>query len=84
MAELGWVGILIPEAYGGSGLGLAALVVILETLGRSLVPAPFLSTVLLGGQLQIQAGSAAQQQAWLPEVAAGNKSLERWVRLRGY
>jgi alkylation response protein AidB-like acyl-CoA dehydrogenase len=52
------VGVLISEAYGGSGLGLAALVVILETLGRSLVPEPFLSTVLLGGQRQIQAGSA--------------------------
>ena len=75
MAELGWVGILIPEVYGGAGMGLADLAVVLEALGRTLAPEPFLSTVLLGGQLLTRAGSEAQKQAWLPGIAAGDKIL---------
>ena len=75
MAELGWVGILIPEAYGGASMGLADLVVVLEALGRTLAPEPFLSTVLLGGQLLTQAGSEEQKQAWLPGIASGDKIL---------
>jgi len=75
MAELGWVGILIPEAYGGAGMGLADLAVVLEALGRTLAPEPFLSTVLLGGQVLTRAGSEEQKQTWLPGVAAGDKIL---------
>lgn len=75
MAELGWVGIPFPEALGGAGMGLADLAVVLEQLGRRLAPEPFLATVLLGGQALLLGGSAAQQQAWLPAVAAGEKLL---------
>jgi alkylation response protein AidB-like acyl-CoA dehydrogenase len=75
MAELGWVGILIPEAYGGAGMGLADLAVVLEALGRTLAPEPFLSTVLLAGQLITRAGSEEQKQTWLPGVASGDKIL---------
>jgi alkylation response protein AidB-like acyl-CoA dehydrogenase len=75
MAELGWVGILIPEAYGGAGMGLADLAVVLEALGRNLAPEPFLSTVLLGAQAVALGGSEAQRRAWLPGVAAGQKLL---------
>jgi acyl-CoA dehydrogenase len=75
MAELGWVGILLPEEYGGAGMGLADLAVVLEALGRTLAPEPFLSTVLLGGQLLTRAGSDAQKHAWLPGVASGDKLL---------
>jgi len=75
MAELGWVGILIPEEYGGAGLGLADLAVVLEALGRNLAPEPFLSTVLLGAQALALGGSAEQRRAWLPGVAAGEKLL---------
>ncbi|MCS6924773.1 MAG: acyl-CoA/acyl-ACP dehydrogenase [Candidatus Binatia bacterium] len=75
MAELGWVGILIPEAYGGAGMGLADLIVVLEALGRHLAPEPFLSTVLLGGQLLTLAGTEAQKQAWLPGIVAGETIL---------
>ena len=75
MAELGWVGILIPEAYGGAGMGLADLAVVLEALGRTLAPEPFLSTVLLGGQLIATADSEEQKQTWLPALAAGDKIL---------
>jgi alkylation response protein AidB-like acyl-CoA dehydrogenase len=75
MAELGWTGILIPEEYGGAGMGLADLVVVLEALGRALAPEPFLSTVLLAGPLLTRAGSTAQKQAWLPGIAAGENIL---------
>jgi acyl-CoA dehydrogenase len=75
MAELGWVGILIPETYGGAGMGLADLAVVLEALGRTLAPEPFLSTVLLGGQLLTRVGSEEQKQSWLPGVVSGDKVL---------
>ena len=75
MAQLGWAGILIPEEYGGAGMGLADLAVVLEAVGRNLAPEPFLSTVLLGGQLLAHAGSPEQKQAWLPGVATGEKIL---------
>lgn len=75
MAELGWVGIPFPESAGGSDLGLADLAVVLEALGRTLAPEPFLSTVLLAGQALRKAGSAAQQQEWLPRVVAGDAVL---------
>ena len=73
MGALGWPGILIPEDYGGAGMGLADLAVVLEAVGRTLAPEPFLSTVLLGGQLLTHAGNDAQKRAWLPGIAAGEK-----------
>ncbi len=75
MAQLGWAGILVSEAYGGAGMGLADLAVVLEAVGRNLAPEPFLSTVLLGGQLLAHAGSPEQKQAWLPGIAMGAKIL---------
>ena len=75
MAQLGWAGILIPEEYGGAGMGLADLAVVLEAVGRNLAPEPFLSTVLLGGQLLADAGSPEQKQAWLSGIATGKKIL---------
>ena len=75
MAELGWTGILVPDTYGGAGMGLADLVVVLEALGRTLAPEPFLSTVLLAGELLSRAGSESQKQTWLPGVASGEKIL---------
>ena len=75
MAQLGWAGILIPEEYGGAGMGLADIAVVLEAVGRNLAPEPFLSTVLLGGQLLAHAGSPEQKQAWLPGIATGEKIL---------
>ncbi len=75
MAQLGWAGILIPEEYGGAGLGLADFAVVLEAAGRNLAPEPFLSTVLLSGQLLADAGSPEQKQTWLPGIATGEKLL---------
>ena len=73
MGALGWPGILLPEDYGGAGMGLADLAVVLEAVGRTLAPEPFLSTVLLGGQLLTRAGTDAQKRAWLPGIAAGEQ-----------
>jgi alkylation response protein AidB-like acyl-CoA dehydrogenase len=75
MAELGWVGVLFPERFGGAGMGLAELAVVLEELGRTLAPEPFLSTALLGGQAVLLAGNDAQQKAWLEGVVNGEKFL---------
>ena len=75
MAELGWVGIPFPEEHGGSGLGLAELVCVLEALGRGLAPEPFLSTVLLAGRAFVHAGDESLAGAWLPKIAAGDAVL---------
>ena len=75
MAELGWVGIVFPEEYGGAGMGFADLAVVLEALGRTLAPEPFLPTVLLGGRAIEQGSSAAQKKAWLPGVCDGSALL---------
>lgn len=75
MADLGWVGILIPGEYGGAGMGLADLAVVLEALGRVLAPEPFLSTVLLAGQGLTLVGSEEQKRTWLPAIATGEKIL---------
>jgi alkylation response protein AidB-like acyl-CoA dehydrogenase len=72
LAELGWLGLIYPEAHGGVGLGLVDLTVVLEEMGRAVMPGPFFSTVLLGGLAILQAGSDAQQTAWLPRIAAGH------------
>lgn len=71
VAELGWVGLLVPEAHGGAGLGWVDLVVLLEETGRSLFPSPLLSHVLAVDAIR-QAGSEAQQAAWLPRLADGS------------
>lgn len=74
MAELGWIGILVPEEYGGSGLGFVDLVVVLEEMGRSLLPSPFLAN-LQGMLAVLRAGSDTQKKELLPAVAAGDRIL---------
>ncbi len=71
LAELGWLGLVYPEVHGGLGLGFVDLTVILEEMGRVVMPGPFFSTVLLGGLALREAGSEAQQAAWLPKIAEG-------------
>src|ERR1700736_1312656 len=70
LAEQGWLGIVYPEEEGGSGLGLVDLVVLMEEMGRAVMPGPFLSTVLRGGAAICEAGSPAQRRQWLPEISA--------------
>jgi acyl-CoA dehydrogenase len=71
VAEMGWTGTAIPEAYGGAGFGYLELCVIAEELGRSVAPIPFSSTVYLAAEALLLAGSEAQKRAWLPRIAGG-------------
>jgi 3-oxochol-4-en-24-oyl-CoA dehydrogenase len=70
MVDLGWLGIHLPEAYGGSGAGLLELVVVLDELGRQVAPGPFLPTVLASAVID-QCGSDDQRQRLLPGLANG-------------
>lgn len=71
MSALGWVGLVIPEAHGGAGLGMVDLVVVLEETGRTLFPSPLLATTLAAAAIR-DAGSDAQQARWLPGLADGS------------
>ncbi len=73
--EMGFAGVIIPEAHGGSGLGAIEAGVIAEALGRTLSPSPYLSTAVLAAKALIDGGSEAQQAAWLPKIAAGEAIL---------
>lgn len=69
-AELGWLGLTVPEAYGGSGLGMVEMAIVLEEFGRSACPSPYLPTLLAATAL-VRAGTEAQRQRWLPALASG-------------
>jgi alkylation response protein AidB-like acyl-CoA dehydrogenase len=71
MAELGWMGLVIPEEYGGSGASFIDLMVLLEEMGYNICPGPFLSTVILGSLPILEAGSEQQKRAFLPRIAQG-------------
>jgi alkylation response protein AidB-like acyl-CoA dehydrogenase len=72
MAEqLGLQSLIIPEEYGGQGFGYVELIVVLEEMGKSLLCAPFFSTVVLGANTLIQSGDDAAKQAHLPGIASG-------------
>ena len=71
LADLGLIGVAIPEEFGGAGAGQLELCVIAEELGRVLAPVPFASTVYLGAEILMAAGNDAQKQTWLPKIAAG-------------
>jgi alkylation response protein AidB-like acyl-CoA dehydrogenase len=72
LRELGWLGIAIPEAYGGQGLGSVELSILCEELGRSLAAVPFLSTVLAATLIE-HAGSQEQRERLLPALASGEQ-----------
>lgn len=71
-ADMGFTGVLIPEAYGGLGLGHVEAGVIIEEMGHTLTPSPFFSTAILGASAFNHAGTDAQKAKYLPEMAAGN------------
>jgi alkylation response protein AidB-like acyl-CoA dehydrogenase len=70
MAELGWMGLVVPEAEGGLGLGTLELALVCEELGRVAAPGPFLPTQLVTAAL-LRAGSKAQRRQWLPRLVSG-------------
>jgi alkylation response protein AidB-like acyl-CoA dehydrogenase len=71
IAGLGWTGLVIPEAYGGANLSYVDLVLVLEEMGRVLLPSPFIWTTMVAEALK-NAGSEAQKDALLPKIAAGD------------
>jgi len=71
MAQLGWLGLSLPEVYGGSDLGMVETAILLDELGRAAAPAPYLTTVLAARAIA-QAGSGAQRDRWLPAIASGS------------
>src|SRR6266404_4016670 len=71
LADLGWMGLILPEQHGGSGLNMVDLVVVLEEMGRAVMPGPFYATVILGGLAVDLGGSDAQKKKYLPGIAAG-------------
>jgi alkylation response protein AidB-like acyl-CoA dehydrogenase len=71
LAEMGFLGVAIPEEYGGAGAGHLELCVIAEEMGRVLAPVPFSSTVYLAAEALMLAGSDAQKRKWLPRIASG-------------
>lgn len=73
MADLGWMGLIIPEEHGGTGLGMVDLVVVLEEMGRVVFPGPYFATVVLGTLPILYAGSPEQTGCYLPQIASGQK-----------
>jgi alkylation response protein AidB-like acyl-CoA dehydrogenase len=71
MARLGWLGLALPEAFGGSELGMVETAILLEEMGRAACPGPYLPTVLSAAAI-LAAGTPALQARWLPAIATGD------------
>jgi alkylation response protein AidB-like acyl-CoA dehydrogenase len=70
--QLGLAGIAVPEEYGGADCGPVELGIVLEEMGRALVPGPFFGTVVLAGQALVVSGDQAAKSRWLPGIADGS------------
>ena len=75
MADLGWLGISLPEMYGGTGASLTSQLVLYEEIGRALTPGPLLASSGLAAQVVLHAGSHAQKESLLPGVVSGDVIL---------
>ena len=73
LAELGFLGVAIPEEFGGSGAGHLELCVIAEELGRVVAPVPVASSIYLAAEAIMLAGTDAQKRKYLPGLASGEK-----------
>jgi alkylation response protein AidB-like acyl-CoA dehydrogenase len=71
-AEMGFSGLLVPEQFGGSGLGCVEAGVVMEEIGRTLMPSPFLSTAVLAASALSRGGSDAQKSQYLPKISDGS------------
>jgi alkylation response protein AidB-like acyl-CoA dehydrogenase len=70
MAEMGWTGIVVPETYGGSGMNVRSLGLVLQETGKTLTASPLLASALAAIAIA-RAGGEAQKQTWLPKIASG-------------
>ncbi len=75
MVEMGWTGIIVPEQYGGSGLGYLTFGVVLEQVGRNLTASPLFASGLVGASALLLGGTEEQKQTWLPKIADGSAIL---------
>ncbi|HEY1279037.1 MAG TPA: acyl-CoA dehydrogenase family protein [Acidimicrobiales bacterium] len=69
--QLGLQGLIVPEEFGGSGYSYVELGVVLEEMGRSLLCAPYFSTVVLAGNTLLHSGDDAAKKDYLPGIASG-------------
>ncbi len=84
MAELGWLGFLIPEQYGGIGLGFDDLHTVLIQLGKGLVPAPFVATAVIAANVLVNGDNEEVKKDCLPTLVAGEwKPALAWQEARG-
>jgi 3-oxocholest-4-en-26-oyl-CoA dehydrogenase beta subunit len=84
MADLGWMGLMIPERWGGSEMEFLHLAVLLREMGYFCFPGPFFSTVVLGGLTLLESGSEAQKKSLLPLLATGKRFLTlAWLEQEG-
>src|SRR3990172_4788496 len=72
MADLGWMGLTYPEEYGGLELDFTFVMVLLEEFGKGLLPEPWISTVLLGGNLVLAGGTETQKEEITPAIVSGD------------
>ncbi len=70
-AEMGWTGVLVPEAFGGIDFGVVGAGLIAREMARTLAPSPFLSTSVMAASALRRGGSTAQKSIWLPRIAGG-------------
>src|SRR5205814_1263439 len=70
MGELGWLGLVIPEPYGGGGLSYVDLVLVMEEMGRVVLPSPFIWTVMFAEAIK-RAGTDNQKTSYLPKISSG-------------
>ncbi len=75
MVDMGWPGIIVPEAYGGLDFGFQGLTIVLEQSGRGLTASPLVSTVLLGASTLVLGGSEAQKETLLPQIVSGDLTM---------
>ncbi|MEQ1888710.1 MAG: acyl-CoA dehydrogenase family protein [Alphaproteobacteria bacterium] len=71
LVDLAATGVLIPEQYGGAGFTMLDAIVILESLGRTVTPAPFTGSAIMAPVALLTGGTEAQKEQWLPQIAAG-------------
>lgn len=75
LAELGVLGLLVPEEHGGGGLGLLDAALAMQSLARAAAPAPFLASAVLAPVALAAAGTETQRREWLPRLAAGKAQI---------
>ena len=75
VTAIGWLGIVIPQEYGGEGSSLTDAGVLFQELGRGPVPGPYFSSSILGALVTLEGGTEAQKQRVLPAIASGEFTL---------